>query len=121
MRMREFRKAVQEAILCLPEEIRAAMDNLAITVEDLPSQHTIEKMGVKDPYELLGLYEGVPMEKRGFFYGNVLPDTIVLFRKSIIARCRRKEEVVRLVRRVLLHEVGHFLGLDEEQLRKMAL
>jgi predicted Zn-dependent protease with MMP-like domain len=121
VRIREFRNAVREAILHLPGEIRAAMDNLVVTVEDLPSRETMAKVGVKDPYDLLGLYEGVPLERRGFFYGNVLPDRIVLFRKSILARCRQKDEVVELVRKVLLHEVGHFLGLEEDDLRKMDL
>jgi predicted Zn-dependent protease with MMP-like domain len=68
---------------------------------------------------LLGLYQGIPLDRRGFYYGNVLPDKITLFKNSIESTCRSKEEVEKKVREVVIHEVGHYFGLDDERLEEL--
>ncbi|MGB9629486.1 MAG: metallopeptidase family protein, partial [Thermodesulfobacteriota bacterium] len=75
--------------------------------------------GLHSPYELLGLYQGVPIDRRGFYYGNVLPDKITLFQIPIESCCANKEEIEEKVREVVIHEVGHYFGLDEEKLREL--
>lgn len=110
---------VQKAIEALPRFLKENLRNLAIVVEDLPGEDLIREMHLGSPYELLGLYQGVPLNKRGFFYGNVLPDRIVLFRKSIKASSKDPDDAVRLIKDVLVHEVGHYLGLEEQDLEKL--
>lgn len=95
------------------------MENVEVVIEEWPSRGLLEEMGLRSPYELLGLYQGVPIQHRGFFYGNVLPDKITLFQGPIEASCRSREEVEEKVREVVIHEVGHYFGLDEEKLRAL--
>jgi predicted Zn-dependent protease with MMP-like domain len=76
-------------------------------------------MGLKSPYELLGLYQGVPVDRRGFYYGNVLPDKITLFQDAIESICKTRKEVEEKVKEVIIHEVGHYFGLNDERLREL--
>jgi predicted Zn-dependent protease with MMP-like domain len=76
-------------------------------------------MGIRSPSELLGLYQGVPLDRRGFFYGNVLPDKITLFQIPIELMCQTKEEVEEKVKEVVIHEVGHYFGLSDKRLREL--
>jgi predicted Zn-dependent protease with MMP-like domain len=76
-------------------------------------------MELQSPYQLLGLYQGVPYQRRGFYYGNVLPDKITLFQIPIESICRTREEIEEKVREVVIHEVGHYFGFDDERLREL--
>jgi predicted Zn-dependent protease with MMP-like domain len=76
-------------------------------------------MDLHSPSQLLGLYQGVPYDRRGFYYGNVLPDKITLFQNPIESICQTKEEVKERAREVIIHEVGHYFGLDDERLREL--
>ncbi|MCX8118754.1 MAG: metallopeptidase family protein, partial [Desulfobacterota bacterium] len=69
--------------------------------------------------DLLGLYQGIPITQRGVAYGNVLPDKITLFQRPIESVCKTKKEVEEKVAEVILHEVGHYFGLDEERLEEL--
>lgn len=110
---------VQEALGDLPKGLRARIENIAVVVEDLPPRDVLDEMGIEDPFDLLGLYQGVSLDRRGFFYGNVLPDKISLYRRPIEARCRSREETVRTIREVILHEMGHYFGLEDEELQRL--
>lgn len=83
------------------------MENVEIVIEDEPINQK----------NLLGLYQGVPLNQRGSWYGNVLPDKITLFQRNIERECRNDEEVEILVNDVLIHEIGHYFGFDEDDLR----
>jgi predicted Zn-dependent protease with MMP-like domain len=115
----EFEGLVAEAINSLPENFKEKMENIAIAIEDLPSQELLIEMKIKSPYGLLGLYRGVPYPRRGIWYRNVLPDKIIIFKKPIEARCRNREDIKESVRRVVIHEIGHYFGLNEADLRKI--
>ena len=119
MRRAEFQRVVQRALAGLPRTFRDRISNLAVVVEEVASAEVLAQMGLRDPQELLGLYQGVSLDRRGFYYGNVLPDRISLYRKPIEAHCRSREEMVRLIQEVVLHEVGHYFGLDDEALQKL--
>lgn len=110
---------VQEALGDLPKGLRARIENIAVVVEDLPPRDVLDEMGIADPFDLLGLYQGVSLDRRGFFYGNVLPDKISLYQRPIEARCRSREETVRTIREVILHEMGHYFGLEDEELQRL--
>jgi len=115
----EFEELVTAAISSLPEKFKEKMENIAIAIEDLPSQELLREMKIKSPYGLLGLYRGVPYSRRGIWYRNVMPDKIIIFKKPIEVRCRNKEEIRESVRRVVVHEIGHYFGLGEADLRKI--
>lgn len=119
LRREEFEEAVLSGLKRVPRFLRKKMENLEVVIEDWPSRGLLEEMGLRSPYELLGLYQGVPIGHRGFYYGNVLPDRITLFQNPIEACCRTREEVEEKVREVVIHEVGHYFGLDEEKLRAL--
>jgi len=115
----EFEELVTEAVNSLPEKFKEKMENIAVVIEDLPSQELLTEMKIKSPYGLLGLYRGVPYPRRGIWYRNVLPDKIIIFKKPIEVRCRNKEDIKESVRRVVIHEIGHYFGLGEADLRKI--
>lgn len=115
-----FERLVRKAIQGLPRSLRDKIGNLAVIVEESPPPaEVLMELGLSSPYELLGLYQGVPLNKRGFYYGNVLPDRISLYRKPIEARCASTREMVRLIQEVVLHELGHHFGLEEEDLLRL--
>jgi len=116
---KEFEEAVVGALNRLPKFIKKKMENVDVVVEPRASQGLLSEMGLRSPSELLGLYQGVPYDRRGFYYGNVLPDKITLFQNPIELICQTREEVNEKVREVIIHEVGHYFGLDEKTLREL--
>ena len=112
---RQFERLVEEALAGLPTEFRRRLDNVAIVVEDWPSDAE-ERAGHGADGPLLGLYQGTPFALRGTDYHLVPPDRIILFRGPILALCRSRAEVLREVRDTVVHEVGHYFGLSEDEL-----
>jgi predicted Zn-dependent protease with MMP-like domain len=119
MEITEFERLVFKAVDELPEEFREKLDNVNIAVEDLPARHQIDRLRIKNPLQLLGLYEGVPAIRRGAGYSMVPPDKITLFRKSIEAKCRFSGNIEREIGKVLRHEIAHHFGYDERTLRRI--
>lgn len=107
------------ALKRLPKFFKKKMKNVDVVVEDRASRELLSGMGLQSPFQLLGLYQGVPLDRRGFYYGNVLPDKITLFQIPIESICRTKEEIEERVREVVVHEVGHYFGLNDEKLREL--
>lgn len=91
---------------------------MAIIVEEEPSPEHLVEAGLGPGDTLLGLYSGIPLTLRTVDYGMVLPDRILIFRRPILDSCRTEEELMEEVRRTVLHEVGHYFGLDEKELEK---
>jgi predicted Zn-dependent protease with MMP-like domain len=116
---KEFEELVVLALKRLPKFFRKKMKNVDVVVEDRASRELLSEMGLRSPFELLGLYQGVPLDRRGFYYGNVLPDKITLFQIPIESMCQTKEELEERVREVVIHEVGHYFGLSDEKLREL--
>jgi predicted Zn-dependent protease with MMP-like domain len=116
---KEFEEIVALAIKGLPQSLKDKMENIDIVVESRAPQYLLLEMELKSPYELLGLYQGVPVDRRGFYYGNVLPDKITLFQAPIESICKTEKEVEEKVKEVVIHEVGHYFGLNDERLREL--
>ena len=116
---KEFEELVVSALKRLPRFFKKKMENVDVVVEDQASQELLSEMGLRSPFELLGLYQGIPLDRRGFYYGNVLPDKITLFQIPIESVCKTKETVEEKVREVVIHEVGHYFGLDDKRLREL--
>jgi predicted Zn-dependent protease with MMP-like domain len=115
----EFEALVVLALKRLPKFFKRKMENVDVVVEDQASRDLLSGMGLRSPFQLLGLYQGVPLDRRGFYYGNVLPDKITLFQVPIESICQTKEEIEEKVKEVVIHEVGHYFGLDDDRLRKL--
>ncbi len=104
-----FEELVADALDEIPEELGRLMDNVWVTVEDVP-----EVAG------LLGLYDGVPLTERDVGYaGMVMPDRITLYRIPICAMCRTEQQVVDVVRDTVIHEVAHHFGIDDDRLDEL--
>ena len=116
----EFENIVSQSIGELPRDIRDKMDNVAIVVEDSPSQDQLKRGGTRHGDLLLGLYEGVPRTRRGPGYTLVLPDKITIFQRSIEAIASSPEEITHQVRETVRHEIAHHFGFDEPGARKVA-
>lgn len=114
-----FNKHVAQALEELPAEFRAKMENVEIIVEDFADDEMLESVGVNSPWYLLGLYVGVPITQRSVFALDGLPERIYLFRRPIIRAAGRFENVVHTIRDVLIHEVGHHFGFDDDKLAEM--
>jgi predicted Zn-dependent protease with MMP-like domain len=116
---KDFEELVVIALRRLHKFFKKKMQNVDVVVEDRASRDLLSEIGLKSPFELLGLYQGVPLDRRGFYYGNVLPDKITLFQIPIESMCQTKEEAEEKVREVVIHEVGHYFGLDDERLSEL--
>jgi predicted Zn-dependent protease with MMP-like domain len=106
----KFEAIVAQALDDLPATFRERLTNVAIIVEDLPPSG-VEKQGL-----LLGLFHGIPRTEKSVFYSTP-PDHIFLYQRNIEAISRTEAEVRRMIRETLLHEVGHYFGLSENELR----
>ena len=116
---KEFEEAAVSALKGVPAFFKKKMENIDVVVEDHASQDLLLEMRLRSPFDLLGLYQGVPLDRRGFYYGNVLPDKITLFQIPIESICATEEEVKEKIREVVIHEVGHYFGLSDERLREL--
>ncbi len=117
----QFEQLVQQAYWGLPESVRATLENIDIVVDDKPGA---EAEGSIDPHDhehgdtLLGLYVGVPLiERHGA--DPILPDCIYIYRLPILSMCDDHDAVEREIRTTLLHEIGHYLGLSEQDLDRL--
>ncbi len=115
----EFEELVVSSLRRLPKFFKKKMKNVDVVVEDRASRDLLSEVGLRSPFELFGLYQGIPLDRRGFYYGNVLPDKITLFQIPIESMCQTKEEIEEKVKEVVMHEVGHYFGLDDEKLREL--
>jgi predicted Zn-dependent protease with MMP-like domain len=114
-----FEKLVEQALEELPEWVKKALDNVEITIAEFPSPAQRRTFRLRGSATLLGLYEGVPRTQRSTRYGLVLPDKITLFRRPILAVCRTPQEVQRRVRSVVIHELAHHFGIDDDRLHEL--
>ena len=121
MTRESFRELVEEAIDTIPRKFAREVKNLAIVIEDEPSVELLEEMDMDPEVDaLLGLYQGTPLNERGWGYGNQLPDRITLFQVTIEDECDGDEdEIVVAIGETLIHELGHYFGMTEEQIMEI--
>lgn len=117
MDRRKFRRLVAEALDLVPEEFRARLENVAVVVEEEPTDEQIAACGLDPRVEtLFGVYEGVPLSERGADFGMTLPDRVVLFYRPLVDSFRSAAEIREQIRITLIHEVAHFFGLDDDEI-----
>jgi predicted Zn-dependent protease with MMP-like domain len=116
MKREHFTKVVEEALDSLPQEFRSRIQNVAVLVEDVPPNRLSPESGQQRRL-LLGVFHGVPTTKKSIFNLSSGPDNIVLYQKNIEAVCSTEAEVREQIRLTLIHELGHYFGLDKDQLK----
>ena len=114
MTRRQFEALVEKAMRKLPKDFKDKIKNVAIVVEDWADDETLDEMGIEPPDTLYGLYRGVDLTHRDSGYGNILPDTVTIYQGPIEEDCDDEAEMAQLVRETVIHEIGHYFGLDDE-------
>jgi predicted Zn-dependent protease with MMP-like domain len=114
-----FQRLVDAALETIPAEFRAALDNIAIVIEDEPAPDQLDQVDVEPPDTLLGLYEGTPLTEREWAHGNVLPDKITLFQGPIEDASEDEDDAMVVVGETLIHEIGHYFGLSEDEIERI--
>jgi predicted Zn-dependent protease with MMP-like domain len=114
----EIEALAHAALKRLPPEFQVHLHGVAILVEEFADEEVLADLGIDDPFELTGLYEGVPLGEKSVSDSGVLPDRIRLFRRPILDEwiAREEETLEHLVHHVLVHEVGHHFGLSDEDI-----
>ena len=119
MTREHFQRLVVEAIALIPKRFRREMKNLALVVEDEPAPDLLAEMEIEPPDSLFGLYQGTPLPERTWAFGNNLPDRITLFQRPIEEDCEDEDEVRAVIGETLIHEVGHYFGMSEEEIEEI--
>ncbi|OLB49135.1 MAG: hypothetical protein AUH99_12205 [Candidatus Rokubacteria bacterium 13_2_20CM_2_70_11] len=119
MTKRQFEALVERALRRLPRAFKDKLANIAVVVEDWPTDETLAELGIEPPDTLYGLYRGVDLTHRDSGYGNVLPDTVTIYQGPIEEDCLDEAEMAALVRETVIHEIGHYFGLDDETMERI--
>lgn len=119
MDQKSFEEIVNRAFDSLPDTFKNNIDNVQFVIEDYPTPEQITKVKLSSKKHLLGLYEGVPLKFRNTWYGRsgTVPDRISLFQKNIETISSDEIILEKKIREVLLHEIGHYFGMTEEEIR----
>ena len=119
MTRERFTRLVEEALSEIPARFRDAMRNVAVVVEDEPSQDLLDDMDMESGDTLFGLYHGTPLTERDSGYGNTLPDRISIYQLPIEEACEDEEDIRQCVAETVIHEFGHYFGLSEEEIEEI--
>jgi predicted Zn-dependent protease with MMP-like domain len=111
-----FRALVAAALDALPEEFRARIQNVAVVVENFPAEIGPPESVPENQDLLMGIYEGTPLTERSSQHVADGPDRVVLYQRNIEAVCETDDEIREEVRLTVLHELGHYFGLEEDDL-----
>lgn len=127
MTQEEFEQAVEDALDAIPDKFFRNLENVTVVIEDEPEPHhfaSLENSGVvieRGPRkEILGLYSGVALTRRGTSYGEAQPPDVITIFKGPHERCFfTREQVVEQIGKTVVHEIGHYFGLDDKRLREL--
>jgi predicted Zn-dependent protease with MMP-like domain len=116
----EIEAIARRALESLPEPFTQSLGDVVLLVEEFADDETLDAMGIEDPFDLSGLYEGIPLTERSVEQSGTLPERIRLFRRSILDEWAGGNETLEhLVAHVLIHEVGHHFGLSDEDMHAL--
>jgi predicted Zn-dependent protease with MMP-like domain len=118
---RTFDRLVREALAALPEAFQERISNLAVVVEEWPAAEdaavlSADEDGTDEDGALLGLYQGIPYGERESGYSMVVPDRVTIYRQPILSVCRSEAEAREEIRQTVVHEIGHYFGLGDDEL-----
>jgi predicted Zn-dependent protease with MMP-like domain len=113
----EIEAIAEEALASFPEPFLKHLKNVAVRVEEFADEATLRELQIENPFDLTGLYHGVPLIHQSVSDVRAMPEMIYLYRQPILAEwCETDEELTRLVRHVLIHEIGHHFGYSDAEL-----
>ena len=113
----EFKEVVREAMDGLPAEFSEKIQNVAVIVRDQPSKEEISSTGLDPELDtLFGLYDGLSLTEQSVSYPDLYPSRITIFRLPLLEECQNKKELINEIRLTVIHEIGHYFGLGEEDL-----
>jgi predicted Zn-dependent protease with MMP-like domain len=116
----EMEAIARRALLSLPEPFAGHLRDVVLLIEEFADDKTLDAMGIEDPFDLTGIYEGIPLTERSVDQSGTLPDKVRLFRRPILDEWVGGEDTLEhLVAHVLVHEVGHHFGLSDEQMHAL--
>ena len=119
MTRERFEALVEEALRTIPQRFRREMKNVAVVVEDEPSDELLDEMDIPEEDTLFGLYQGTPLPERGWAHGNALPDRISIYQFPIEDACETDDDIRACVAETVIHEFGHYFGMDEDQIEEI--
>lgn len=118
--LEDLMEMAEDALGAIPQALREMVRGVAIIVEEVPEDEVVAELGLDSPWELTGLYRGTPLTSRSSMDAPMQPDTILLYREPILLEwIETGEDLFRLVRNVLIHEVGHHFGLTDEDIERL--
>jgi predicted Zn-dependent protease with MMP-like domain len=116
----EIEAIARAALDELPKRFSDSLGDVVLLVEDFADEATLRAMGIDEPFDLSGLYEGIPLTERSVEQSGTLPDRIFLYRRPILDEWAAGEESLEhLVRHVVIHEVGHHFGLSDDDIHAL--
>ncbi len=116
---KRFEQLVTEALKGIPADLRGALDNIEVAIEDWPSEEQLADAGVDEDDLLFGFYHGTPLPQRSPMEPYMLPDLITIFQGSLEEACETEDELRDEIRRTVVHEIAHYFGFDEEKLAEL--
>lgn len=114
-----FDQLITDAMNEMPQGLKNRLSNVSVVVEDRPTSAVLEKLGTMKNRTLLGLFQGIPLTKKSVWQPAVMPEKITIFRKNIENLCRSDEEIKQKIKEVVRHEVAHFVGFTENEIREL--
>jgi predicted Zn-dependent protease with MMP-like domain len=115
----EFEQLVEQAVTRIPARFRRAMQNIAVVVEDEPSDELLDEMEIPPDETLFGLYQGTPLTERGWTHTASMPDRITIYQGPIEDACETREEIIATIAETVIHEFGHYFGLSEDEIQEI--
>ncbi|MGP1256028.1 MAG: metallopeptidase family protein [Kiloniellales bacterium] len=110
----------REQLAAIPPELRRHLGDLVIRVDDFPDEETMEEMDLESPFDLLGLYRGVDLLQRSVSDQPQALDMVYLYRRPLLDYwCETEEDLTRIVRHVLIHEIGHHFGFSDDDMERI--
>lgn len=114
-----FAELVERALSELPEPFATHLEEMAVEVRERPTRRQLRQFGLDDDQLLFGLHEGVPLTDRSVEHSGRLPTRITIFQEDLELACDSEDELVSEIRITVLHEIGHYFGLDEDDLERL--
>jgi predicted Zn-dependent protease with MMP-like domain len=115
----EFDAAIDRAIERIPEQLKAHLENIVISVQNRPSRELLDEMNIPPEETLMGVYQGVALTDRSATDPPLYPDSITIFQEPIEDACDSIEEIEEEIEITVVHEIAHFFGIDEDRLAEL--
>lgn len=116
---KRFEALVAAALRDIPPDLRRALDNIEVVVDDWPTEEQLADLDLGPEDLLFGLYQGTPLPERSPLLPYTLPDVITIFHGPLEESCESEEEMKEEIRRTVVHEIAHYFGIDEDRLAEL--